>query len=71
MSIARVMSSMQTQQPGSLPDYRIDPYQLLEDDLKDVYEDIRRVFKYFGTFFNKGVNRGFVSCFRNLIITKD
>ncbi|XP_008210204.1 decaprenyl-diphosphate synthase subunit 1 isoform X2 [Nasonia vitripennis] len=41
-SIARAISSMQTQQPGSLPDYRIDPYQLLEDDLKNVYEDIRR-----------------------------
>ncbi|KDR14770.1 Decaprenyl-diphosphate synthase subunit 1 [Zootermopsis nevadensis] len=32
---------MHTQQPGSLPDYRVDPYRLLEDDLKDVYDDIR------------------------------
>ncbi|XP_058798419.1 all trans-polyprenyl-diphosphate synthase PDSS1 [Phymastichus coffea] len=41
-SLARAMSSMQTQQPGSLADYRVEPYQLLEDDLKDVYEDIRQ-----------------------------
>ncbi|KOX73069.1 Decaprenyl-diphosphate synthase subunit 1 [Melipona quadrifasciata] len=40
-SIARMMSSMQTQLPGSLHDYQIDPYRLLDDDLKDVYEDIR------------------------------
>lgn len=30
--------------PGSLPDYQtVDPYRLLEDDLKDVYSDIRKV----------------------------
>lgn len=39
----RTMSSMQTQQPGSLPDVHIDPYRLIEDDLKDVYDDIRQV----------------------------
>ncbi|XP_011312130.1 decaprenyl-diphosphate synthase subunit 1 [Fopius arisanus] len=38
----RSMSSMQTQQPGSLPELHIDPYRLLEDDLKDVYDDIRQ-----------------------------
>ncbi|KAK0098514.1 hypothetical protein PV326_007581 [Microctonus aethiopoides] len=33
---------MQTQQPGSLPDIHVDPYRLIDDDLKDVYDDIRR-----------------------------
>lgn len=37
----RPFSSMQTQQPGSLPQYQVDPYRLLEDDLKDVYNEIR------------------------------
>ncbi|KAL6260090.1 hypothetical protein P5V15_007629 [Pogonomyrmex californicus] len=32
---------MQTQMPGSLPDYQIDPYRLVEDDLKDIFDDIR------------------------------
>ena len=41
--MARALSSMQTQQPGSLPDYQVDPYQLLEDDLKHIYDDIRLV----------------------------
>ncbi|XP_043482436.1 all trans-polyprenyl-diphosphate synthase PDSS1 [Leptopilina heterotoma] len=40
--VARAMSSMQTQQPGSLPDYQVDPYQLLDDDLKLIYQDIRQ-----------------------------
>ncbi|XP_014208489.1 decaprenyl-diphosphate synthase subunit 1 [Copidosoma floridanum] len=31
-----------TQHSGLLPDYRIDPYKLIEADLKDVYEDIRK-----------------------------
>ncbi|KAL0104799.1 hypothetical protein PUN28_016441 [Cardiocondyla obscurior] len=31
---------MQTQMPGSLPDYQIDPYRLVEDDLKDIFDDI-------------------------------
>ncbi|XP_019865686.1 all trans-polyprenyl-diphosphate synthase PDSS1 [Aethina tumida] len=34
-------STMRTQQPGSLPEYQVDPYALLEDDLKDVYVYIR------------------------------
>ena len=38
----RFMCSVRTQLPGSLPDYRVDPYQLLEDDLKYIYEDIRQ-----------------------------
>ncbi|KAJ3665594.1 hypothetical protein Zmor_001085 [Zophobas morio] len=38
---ARSFSTMRTQQPGSLPEYQIDPYHLLEDDLKDVYIYIR------------------------------
>lgn len=32
---------MQTQMPGSLPDYQIDPYRLAEEDLKDMFDDIR------------------------------
>ncbi|XP_043496117.1 all trans-polyprenyl-diphosphate synthase PDSS1 [Polistes fuscatus] len=43
IGIARSMSSMQTIQPGSLPDYQIDPYRLVEDDLKLVYHQIRSV----------------------------
>ncbi|XP_063979631.1 all trans-polyprenyl-diphosphate synthase PDSS1 isoform X1 [Diachasmimorpha longicaudata] len=42
MGKCRSISSMQTQQPGSLPELHIDPYRLLEDDLKDVYDDIRQ-----------------------------
>lgn len=46
----RDYSYMSTQHPGpgSLPDYQthIDPYRLLEDDLKDVYRDIRQVSFY-------------------------
>ncbi|XP_076174381.1 decaprenyl diphosphate synthase subunit 1 qless isoform X4 [Ptiloglossa arizonensis] len=42
-NVTRMMSSMQTQLPGSLYDYQVDPYRLLEDDLKDIYEDIREV----------------------------
>ncbi|KAK0173162.1 hypothetical protein PV328_006401 [Microctonus aethiopoides] len=41
-SATRGISSMQTQQPGSLPDIHVDPYRLIDDDLKDVYDDIRR-----------------------------
>jgi hypothetical protein len=40
---ARSFSTMRTQQPGSLPEYQVDPYHLLEDDLKDVYVYIRDV----------------------------
>ena len=39
----RTLSSIRSQQPGSLPDYQVDPYRLLEDDLKEVYDDIREV----------------------------
>lgn len=39
----RNYATMRTQQPGSLPDYDVDPYQLLEDDLKDVYSYIKQV----------------------------
>lgn len=39
----RNYATMRTQQPGSLPDYEVDPYQLLEDDLKDVYSYIKQV----------------------------
>ncbi|XP_047358718.1 all trans-polyprenyl-diphosphate synthase PDSS1 [Vespa velutina] len=41
IGIARAMSSIQTIQPGSLPDYQVDPYRLVEDDLKLVYDEIR------------------------------
>lgn len=30
-----------TQFPGSLAEAHVDPYRLLDDDLKDVYQDIR------------------------------
>lgn len=40
---ARSFGSMRTQQPGSLPEYQVDPYHLLEDDLKDIYVYIRDV----------------------------
>lgn len=37
-----------THQPGSMPDYtQVDPYRLLEDDLCNVYDDIRQVGKLF------------------------
>ncbi|XP_025832400.1 decaprenyl-diphosphate synthase subunit 1 isoform X1 [Agrilus planipennis] len=38
---ARNYATMRTQQPGPLPVYQVDPYRLLEDDLRDLYEDIR------------------------------
>ncbi|XP_018051649.1 PREDICTED: decaprenyl-diphosphate synthase subunit 1 [Atta colombica] len=41
IGLARATSTMQTQMPGSLPDYQIDPYTLIEDDLKDIFVDIR------------------------------
>ena len=40
---ARLLSSVRNQQPGSLPEYQVDPYRMLEDDLKDVYTDVREV----------------------------
>lgn len=42
-NVTRMMSSMQTQLPGSMHDYQVDPYRLVEDDLKDFYDDIREV----------------------------
>lgn len=50
ISLARAMSTMQTQMPGSLPDYQIDPYRLIEDDLKDIFDDIQLVM-LFTTFY--------------------
>ncbi|KAH0952497.1 hypothetical protein HN011_001017 [Eciton burchellii] len=41
ISLARAMSTMQTQMPGPLAEYQIDPYRLIEDDLKDIFDDIR------------------------------
>ncbi|XP_012216105.1 all trans-polyprenyl-diphosphate synthase PDSS1 [Linepithema humile] len=41
IGLARATSTMQTQMPGPLPDYQIDPYRLIEDDLKDMFDDIR------------------------------
>ena len=37
--------STQQSGPGSLPDYQpsVDPYRLLDDDLKYIYRDIRQV----------------------------
>ncbi|XP_039290729.1 all trans-polyprenyl-diphosphate synthase PDSS1 [Nilaparvata lugens] len=38
----RALSSQQVG-PGSMPDFQpVDPYRLLEDDLKDIYRDIRQ-----------------------------
>ncbi|KAG5882795.1 hypothetical protein JTB14_035625 [Gonioctena quinquepunctata] len=42
---ARTYATMRTQQPGSLPDYQVDPYVILEDDLKDVYDYIRNALR--------------------------
>ncbi|XP_023013642.1 decaprenyl diphosphate synthase subunit 1 qless [Leptinotarsa decemlineata] len=42
---ARTFATMRTQQPGSLPDYQVDPYVILEDDLKDVYDYIRNALR--------------------------
>lgn len=40
----RPLSTMRTQQPGTaMPEYHLDPYRMLEDDLKIVYDDIRLV----------------------------
>ncbi|KAG5325912.1 DPS1 synthase, partial [Acromyrmex heyeri] len=41
IGLVRATSTMQTQMPGSLPDYQINPYTLIEDDLKDIFVDIR------------------------------
>ncbi|XP_071629765.1 all trans-polyprenyl-diphosphate synthase PDSS1 [Temnothorax longispinosus] len=41
IGLARATSTMQTQMPGSLPDYQIDPYRLVEDDIKDLFDEIQ------------------------------
>lgn len=41
----RTFATMRTQQPGSLPEYQVDPYLLLDEDLKDVYRYIRQVLR--------------------------
>jgi len=43
IGLVRATSTMQTQMPGSLPDYQIDPYRLVEDDLKDIFDEIQLV----------------------------
>ena len=41
---SRDYSSVHTQQPaGPIREYKIDPYMLLEDELKYIFEDIRQV----------------------------
>lgn len=40
----RQMSSMRSpHQPISMPEYQVNPYRLIDDDLKEVYDDIRLV----------------------------
>jgi hypothetical protein len=48
----RDYSSVHTQQPaGPIREYKIDPYTLLEDDLKYIFDDIRQVsFVFFLNF---------------------
>ncbi|XP_065157918.1 all trans-polyprenyl-diphosphate synthase PDSS1 [Atheta coriaria] len=41
----RNFATMRTQQPGSMPEYQVDPYLLLDDDLKDVYGYIRQALR--------------------------
>lgn len=43
MTTLRSYATMNTQQPGPMPEYQVDPYRLLEDDLKDVYSYIKTV----------------------------
>jgi len=44
---------MQTQMPGSLPDYQIDPYRLVEDDIKDMFDEIQLVRLFLFLFYSK------------------
>lgn len=39
----RDFSSAHTQQPGPKQDYQVDPYLLLDDELKYIYHDMRQV----------------------------
>lgn len=50
--LVRDFSSVRTQNPAASAqqDHKIDPYTLLEDDLKDIFEDIRQVSAYIITF---------------------
>lgn len=57
---------MRTQQPGSLPDYQIDPYAILEDDLKDVYDYIRNVSLITFNFSIIGVNNFNLNMYKSL-----
>nr|CAH7718403.1 unnamed protein product [Callosobruchus chinensis] len=43
----RTYATMRTHQTGSMPspDFQVDPYSLLEDDLKDVYDYIRKALR--------------------------
>ncbi|XP_030749964.1 decaprenyl-diphosphate synthase subunit 1 isoform X2 [Sitophilus oryzae] len=41
----RNYATMNTQQPGPMPEYQVDPYRLLEDDLKDVYTYVRNALR--------------------------
>ncbi|KAL1518122.1 hypothetical protein ABEB36_001794 [Hypothenemus hampei] len=41
----RNYATMNTHQPGPMPDYQVDPYRLLEDDLKDVYSYIKNALR--------------------------
>ncbi|XP_019767846.1 all trans-polyprenyl-diphosphate synthase PDSS1 [Dendroctonus ponderosae] len=45
MTTLRSYATMNTQQPGPMPEYQVDPYRLLEDDLKDVYSYIKTVLR--------------------------
>ncbi|KAF7281663.1 decaprenyl diphosphate synthase subunit 1 qless [Rhynchophorus ferrugineus] len=41
----RHFATMNTHRPGPMPDYQVDPYHLLEDDLKDVYTYVRNALR--------------------------
>ncbi|CAH1128690.1 unnamed protein product [Ceutorhynchus assimilis] len=45
LTTLRNYATMNTQQPGPMPDYQVDPYRLLEDDLKDVYSYIKNALR--------------------------
>ncbi|XP_066149723.1 all trans-polyprenyl-diphosphate synthase PDSS1 [Euwallacea fornicatus] len=46
LTMSRNYATMNTQQPGTMPEYQVDPYRLLEDDLKDVYNYIRNELRH-------------------------
>lgn len=48
----REYSSVHTQQPaGPIREYKVDPYILVDDDLKYIFEDIRQVSIFIFVFF--------------------